>query len=116
MARFRCNSCGGEYDSTLADGSEYYHACPPAVRVAVDRGGAPTLVDVTDLRATDVVTVFRAGARVKVAVSNVQPDDVRLGDVTTARARPRDENVTGPAPVHGQRAPIRAPGTGVTPL
>jgi len=29
MARYRCNSCGGEYNDILEDGSLYFHACPP---------------------------------------------------------------------------------------
>jgi len=28
-ARFRCVTCGGEYDDESADGVPYYHACPP---------------------------------------------------------------------------------------
>lgn len=27
--RFKCNTCGGEYFDTCADGSLYHHACPP---------------------------------------------------------------------------------------
>ena len=29
MARYRCNTCGGEYDDLLPDGYLYFHACPP---------------------------------------------------------------------------------------
>jgi hypothetical protein len=25
----KCNSCGGIYDTAAADGSRYFHACPP---------------------------------------------------------------------------------------
>jgi len=31
MANFRCNSCGGTYSDTQADGLGYYHQCPPEV-------------------------------------------------------------------------------------
>lgn len=27
--KWRCNSCGGEYADHQADGSPYYHVCPP---------------------------------------------------------------------------------------
>jgi len=29
MARFRCLTCGGEYDDVSPDGVRYYHTCPP---------------------------------------------------------------------------------------
>ena len=28
MTKYKCNSCGGEYSDTCADGLAYYHACP----------------------------------------------------------------------------------------
>lgn len=29
MASFKCNSCGGTYSDTQADGTSYFHACAP---------------------------------------------------------------------------------------
>lgn len=29
MARYRCNSCGGEYPEQSTGGVPYFHACPP---------------------------------------------------------------------------------------
>jgi hypothetical protein len=29
MARWRCNACRGTYTDTQADGSTYFHSCPP---------------------------------------------------------------------------------------
>jgi len=37
MARKRCNTCNGEYDDELPDGTEYYHACPPVYDAARQR-------------------------------------------------------------------------------
>jgi hypothetical protein len=39
----QCNACGGTYQPILADGSEYYHACPS--QRAIDDGPDPA--DVT---------------------------------------------------------------------
>ncbi len=46
MSKWRCNSCGGTYSDTQADGSLYYHVCagvehirnenPPANLLVVD--------------------------------------------------------------------------------
>lgn len=72
MPKMRCNTCAGVYDSLLPDGTQYYHACPPLLMIAIDR----------------------AGARLEVA-----PGDVRGGDITIEQRFPdrpnkRDENVT----------------------
>lgn len=29
MARVKCRTCSGEYETILADGLRYFHACPP---------------------------------------------------------------------------------------
>ncbi len=31
MARLRCNTCLGEFDDVLPNGTLYFHACPPIV-------------------------------------------------------------------------------------
>lgn len=89
----KCLSCGGVYDPVSQGGGRYYHACPPIIRVAVERDGAAQLVDLADVKSTDVIAVQRAGAAVKVAVADVKADDMRLGDTFVERADKRDENV-----------------------
>jgi len=39
--RFRCLTCGGIYRSPLADGMEYFHACPPLSDAELRRAGVP---------------------------------------------------------------------------
>ena len=29
MKKYKCNTCGGEYNDFCLDGLAYYHACPP---------------------------------------------------------------------------------------
>jgi hypothetical protein len=29
MSRWRCNTCGGEYEDVTPDGYLYFHVCPP---------------------------------------------------------------------------------------
>lgn len=43
----KCNTCGGIYRPVLADGSAYYHACPPT------RVKTPAVVDA---KTGDVIT------------------------------------------------------------
>lgn len=31
MIKYTCNSCGGVYADTSADGVRYFHACPPVL-------------------------------------------------------------------------------------
>jgi hypothetical protein len=72
MTRYICNTCGGEYNDVLPDGTLYFHACPP---VPVHR-------------------VKRPDGTIVTIEGNVSPD---LGEVveTTWKERPdkRDENV-----------------------
>lgn len=89
----RCRSCGGEYEPLTPTGLRYFHACPPAVHVRVERAGQWSDVPLRDLRATDAINVSRAGATVKVQVNALQADDIRLGDTLVERPNKRDENV-----------------------
>lgn len=90
----KCKSCGGVYEPKGSRGEAYYHACPPVVRVAVERDGAATTVPLADLKATDTITVQRGDKTEKVLVSAQLPDDQRLGDTFAERGDKRDENVT----------------------
>ena len=87
----RCKTCGGIYESTLDDGSEYYHVCPPITMVAVQRDGQTQRVPLADLRPTDNVRVLRKTGLVTVLASDVQPDDQRIGDSDAERPNKRDE-------------------------
>lgn len=71
MATRRCNSCDGTYETVLADGTRYFHACPPIHRARVRRGLVEQVVDLAD----------------------VLPTDDRLAEVFVARLNHRDENV-----------------------
>lgn len=86
----KCNSCGGTYEPVLADGMQYFHACPPL--------SAPELqaaVDAGDVELPKGETVDDAIAR-----------------RTYERANKRDENVV-PGADPTEDAPIKAEGDGV---
>ena len=68
-----CRSCGGRYEPIGRDGVRYFHACPPIVRVRVQRDGAELVVDRDQVRVTDT----------------------RLEDVVIDRPNHRNENVRG---------------------
>lgn len=116
MAKLRCKSCGGEYTDVQADGTRYAHVCPPTTQATVERAGKSTTVDLAAVQPTDTIVVQRGTTTVKIAVSELQPGDVRIGDVTVERADKRDENPIGPSLVPGEPAPIKAEGQGVTPV
>lgn len=115
MATLQCKSCGGVYDDVQRDGIRYFHACAPVTRVAVERAGSPTVVDLKDVKPDDTITVTRSGATTKTTVSTAQAGDARLGDTIVERPNKRDENVTGPPAKPGDPAPIKSPGAGTTP-
>lgn len=72
MSRWRCNTCGGEYDDLLPDGTRHFHACPPV----------------------PVHKVKRPDGNIITVEGNVRPDQGEVVE-TTFRERPdrRDENV-----------------------
>lgn len=102
MSLKRCNTCGGEYDDVLRDGLLYFHTCPPITRVRVLRDAQRQVVDLADVRPTDTVRAQRGARDIEVLVSELQPDDVRLGDVQRERPDRRDENA---APAGGEEEP-----------
>ena len=112
--RQRCNTCQGEYDTIGADGSSYFHACPPETLVSVRRGTQRLEVLLSDVRPDDVVSVQRAGATIDVPAAETAAGDIRMGDRTRPRAEGRNENID-PRARPGVRA-ILAEGRGASPV
>lgn len=114
MNRKFCQSCGATYDPAMADGSDYFHTCPPILMVRVQRDGRDGLVPLAELEATDVLTVSRAGAVTTVAAGDMGADDFRLGDTMIDRPNARDENLIPTIDADGKRGVrLRAAGAGV---
>ena len=60
---------------------------------ALIRAGADLVVPLASVRASDLVDVDRAGAKVRVRADAIQPGDLRLGDTSLPRPNARDENI-----------------------
>jgi hypothetical protein len=71
MSIVRCNACGGVYDTKLADGTPYFHACPQL----------------------ELVIVTRAGLYLELPVHQIAADDVVLRRRFVPRPNGRDENL-----------------------
>lgn len=71
MAKMKCRTCGGTYDTDQARGTKYFHACPPI----------------------DIVTVDRAGEIKTMPLDDMLPGDILLTATTEPRPDARDENV-----------------------
>jgi hypothetical protein len=113
MATVRCVTCGGVYDTTLPDGSAYYHACPPRTRLRIRAAdGTRQVVDGRVIVETD--DDGRGGTVVRLEFDPPLPAGATyLGDVTEERRDKRDETVqrrSDPTP-----GTIRSPGQGTTP-
>lgn len=109
----KCNSCGGEYEPILPDGTQYFHACPPL-----------TARELSELLDRQVVQLRPADQRRLDAAIAADAKDPRpagetprarevLEQLTIERPNKRDENVTGAAKP-GERAPMKSDGAGVT--
>ena len=120
MARVRCRACGGRYQETLEDGTEYYHACPPVVHVHVRRSGLESDVPLDRVRPFDEVQVRRSGAIVWTLVNAMLLIDERLGDTSVPRVPRRNEHVDraklrNPLAPHRREDVLIDPGAGVEP-
>lgn len=93
MAQTRCRSCLGVFEADQRDGTRYFHACPLQTRVHVTRAGVEQDVALTDVRATDLITVLRGGALVGILPPAMQAADLRTGDTFVEWPNKRDENV-----------------------
>ena len=89
MARMRCTTCGGTYQTDQARGTRYFHACPPIDRVTIERDGRTTTVDRADVLESDTVLEETVEPRPDARDENVVVDDYK--DDGTAITRPRRE-------------------------
>lgn len=88
----RCNTCGGRYEPLQADGTKYFHACPP-------------------LSEAELTAAIAAG---KVVLPVGQKVGDLLSTTTYERAGKRDENV--PSTAAGDSGKLKAIGGGTTPI
>jgi hypothetical protein len=111
----KCNVCGGTYEPTQSDGSQYFHSCPPLSGAEIrDQLQKKTL----QLRAADQKRLDDATAADKsdpVKEGERPRADVVLDTLAIERPNKRDENVVGVG-APGQPALQKAPGIGVTKL
>ena len=88
----KCNACGGVYEPVLADGSLYFHACPP-------------------LSAAELAAAVTGG---KLTLPVLETPDIAVTRRTYERATKRDENVRSTAPADA--GSMKTAGAGITPL
>lgn len=112
MNTLKCTGCGGVYVDHQADGTEYYHVCPPLaphdVRALLAAGKTPlSPAQVAELARQDALAP-PAG----VLLADWHPGDAYLLNLMLPRPGARNENITV---VNGQAQPI-APGAGTVTL
>ncbi len=86
----QCNACGGTYHTTNADGTLYFHSCPP-------------------LSAPELAAKVAAG---KVTLPAGETVEDAIARRRYERANKRDENVSGATDAKGKALP-KAAGDGV---
>lgn len=55
MARQKCKTCGGEFETVQPGGIAYFHTCPPIEKVTIDRAGVISDVDPAAVQAGDKI-------------------------------------------------------------
>lgn len=113
MSRVQCNACGGVYDQRQADGSPYFHACPPLsaaeVKAAIQSGAIK--LSAAQQRAVDAAAA--ADNKTPPAAGEPSRVDTVLGELAIARPNGRNENIRGERGGGDPRQAI-ADGAGVT--
>lgn len=116
MSTQQCNACGGVYQTTMPDGHDYYHVCPPLSVVELQTlqasGGLtfspPFQAQLTAAQTADTNTPVAPGTPTRV--------QQLYASVTVPRKNARNENIAGPPPDAKTPAPIVSAGAGVTVL
>jgi hypothetical protein len=95
MATVKCETCGGVYDQTIADGSRYFHTCPPLLKLRVRL--ADGTIELRDGRVVfDEEDDPRGGKRRTMKIAPpLKPGETFLEEVPVERPDHRDENVKG---------------------
>lgn len=112
----KCKTCGGIYEPTLPDGTQYFHACPPLAPreiVAGLRDGTVTLLRADQQRLRQ--------ARLDDAASPVAADEptreqLVLRSLVVERPNRRDENIRPGVDQREKGSRIKAEGAGVDPV
>jgi len=112
----KCNTCGGIYDPVMADGMQYFHACPPLALHEVKRGVAEGTVQLTRLELLRLREAQDADVADPPAEGEVSREDEVLRSFVVERQNRRDENVTGEIDPESKRSRIRAEGAGTSPV
>ena len=108
----KCNTCGGSYEPTLADGTQYFHACPPLSAAEIRQGlddGTLRLSRADQQRLADAKT---QDDKEPVAADQPTRADLVLASIGMERPNRRDENVASTADHGDQPARIKAEGLG----
>jgi hypothetical protein len=109
----KCNVCGGTYNRTMPDGTQYFHVCPPLSVVELRDQLQKKTVQLTPAQQKTIDDAAKIDADPNAPKVDVPRADVALAFLVVERPNKRDENVVGPG-APGQPAPMKAPGTGTT--
>jgi hypothetical protein len=109
----KCNVCGGTYNRTMPDGSQYFHACPPLSTAEIRDQLQQKTLQLTPVQQKALDDAAKVDADPTVPKGDVSRYDQVLATLTIERPNKRDENIVGPG-LGGAPAPMKAPGTGTT--
>jgi len=109
----KCNVCGGTYEPVLADGSQYFHACPPLSEAEIRAKLQDKTLQLTAAQQKLLDDAAKADADPTAPKLDRSRVDQAIGSLVVERANKRDENVVGVA-VDGKTPIQKSPGTGTT--
>jgi hypothetical protein len=109
-----CNACGGRYEPVQADGTQYFHACPPLsvheLRDGVD-AGTVVLSDVDQKR---LASARKLDATNPPDNNHATAEAIFFASLTVPRPGARDENLVSTR--EKDKGAMKAAGAGVAPV
>jgi len=111
----KCNVCGGVYEQKLADGTMYFHACPPLSEAEIRTQLQQKTLQLTPAQQKLLDDAAKLDADPNAPKVDRSRVDQAISSLTIERPNKRDENVAGVG-APGQPAVQKSPGTGVTKL
>lgn len=109
----KCLSCGGTYEPIQADGTTYFHACPPLAVHEIRRGLGDGTVQLPRATLQRLRAAENSDAQAPPPAGELSQVDQVLGALVIERPERRDENVVPTSDRERSGRRMKAEGRGI---
>jgi hypothetical protein len=108
----QCQTCGGRYESVQADGTLYFHVCPPLSPGELEAAIADGTVTLSPAHRARLEAARKADQANPRAPDGLSQELIVLSTIAVLRPDHRDENPISTRPRERERDAIKAVGKG----